>query len=596
MSFRSLLNQLKYLYNTSSTIIDEFGIKYFLNFGLLQFKKQKLELLKSHDETFDDILYDPKIESKDQYALWRKNHENIFSVDDKQNFPTLNFSPTIHIFMIIDKKSSQKSIEESIDSIKNQNYSYWKLSVFTTDLQTINLVTNLATPDFENKINAHLVENDDFLTKSTDFPIAGDYVYFLTGNIKLEKIALYYTAKSLNSDSFDLLYSDEEKLDTKTNQAKPFFKPDWSPYLFFNFNYIGNSFLISKNILDKIRPIRGLVNGDFFDLLHKAVEFSDKIHHIPLVLFRDILCTPDLILHKDVISESLKRKKINATPEINPDFNSIKVNYDLKVKPKVSIIIPTKDNKDLLFKCIQSLEYNTNYENLEIIVINNNSQNDETKSYLSSLPYLVINYNDEFNFSKINNLAVSKSTGDYLLFLNDDTESLNPNWLNEMVSVCNQKDVGIVGAKLLYHDNTIQHAGMVFLKTGYFFHPFQNKPSNNNDFFGFINSLRETSSVTGACMLIKKNLFEDIGKFNELFDVYYGDSDLCFKTREHGFKVIYNPYAVLRHDSSSKIKEIAKIYIPVENFADFNKIWPLIKKGDPYYNPNLSLDYNIEYT
>ena len=193
----------------------------------------------------------------------------------------------------------------------------------------------------------------------------------------------------------------------------------------------------------------------------------------------------------------------------------------------------------------------------------------------------------------MNNFAVSNSTGEYLLFLNDDTEVLESNWLNEMVSVCQQKDVGAVGAKLIYRTNQIQHAGMVFLKNGFFFHPFDHESSKSNTQFNFINLMRECSSVTGACLLTKKKIFEQISGFDEQFDVFYGDSDLCFKIRELGFKIIYTPKAILRHDGSTKIRQAVRLFIPVENHDSFVKKWPIVKYGDPFYNPNLGWNYSI---
>ncbi len=242
---------------------------------------------------------------------------------------------------------------------------------------------------------------------------------------------------------------------------------------------------------------------------------------------------------------------------------------------------------------MRSIEYNTNYKNYEIIIIDNNSTKTEVKKYLKSLPYTVLNYNENFNFSKINNFAVSKSSGEYLLFLNDDVEVLGSNWLNEMMGICQQKDVGAVGPKLLTRINKIQHAGMVFLKNGFFFHPFDSESHNSTIQFNFINLIRECSSVTGACLLTKRKIFDAVFGFDEQFDVFYGDSDLCFKIREHGLKIIYNPNAILRHDGSTKIRQAVRLFIPVENHHSFVNKWKNVKHGDPFYNPNLGWDYSI---
>ena len=163
-----------------------------------------------------------------------------------------------------------------------------------------------------------------------------------------------------------------------------------------------------------------------------------------------------------------------------------------------------------------------------------------------------------------------------------------------MLSICQQKDVGAVGAKLLTRINKIQHAGMVFLKNGFFFHPFDGESHNSTEQFDLINLVRECSSVTGACFLMERKTFDAVSGFDEQFDVFYGDSDLCFKIRELGLKIIYNPNAILRHDGSTKIRQAVRLFIPVENHHNFINKWKIVKYGDPFYNPNLGWNYSID--
>jgi len=193
----------------------------------------------------------------------------------------------------------------------------------------------------------------------------------------------------------------------------------------------------------------------------------------------------------------------------------------------------------------------------------------------------------------MNNLAVSKAKGDYLLFLNDDVAAIEPDWLTEMVSICQQNDVGAVGPKLIHSDGTIQHAGMVFLKSGAGFHPFQRYPEDNPGYFNFINVIRDFSAVTGACLLTKKEIFTKVGGFDNNFDLYYGDSDLCLKIRDCGYRIVYTPYAKLLHEGSSSIREHTSAFFTVENHQHFIKKWPFLRKGDPFYNPNLGWNYQI---
>ena len=258
----------------------------------------------------------------------------------------------------------------------------------------------------------------------------------------------------------------------------------------------------------KIEYNESLHGENFLWFLYQSYENAEKIFHIRSILYSSEENKSGEL--RKIIPKILETRNLNSSIQQSSKNDHYEINFRLDKQPKVSIIIPTKDNGFLLRKCLRSIEYNTDYENYEIIIIDNNSIKTETKQFLKSLPYKVISYNDNFNFSKMNNVAFSHSSGEYLLFLNDDTEVLMPQWLNDMVSVCQQKDVGAVGAKLIYRTNKIQHAGMVFLKNGFFFHPFDHESFQSDTQFNFINLMRECSSVTGACLLTKREIFENI--------------------------------------------------------------------------------------
>ena len=237
----------------------------------------------------------------------------------------------------------------------------------------------------------------------------------------------------------------------------------------------------------------------------------------------------------------------------------------------------------------------TNYSNKEIIIIDNDSDDLKVKVYLEKIPHKVINFKGNFNFSKMNNIAARESDGDLLLFLNDDTKVLQSDWLDELVSICIQNDVGAVGPKLILSDDTIQHAGMVFLKTGAGFHPGMHLEKNTDAYHNILNVMREYSAVTGACLLVKKDVFEQVDGFDNDFDVYYGDSDLCLKIQHAGFRVIYSPFTELLHEGSKSIAFThgGASFFDVENHQLFIKKWPHLKNGDSFYNPNLDWDYSL---
>jgi O-antigen biosynthesis protein len=579
---KKIFKHFQYLIQTSNHVIKEFGLLYFLNFGFLQLREQNLDLFRPRKESeFSTIPTNPK---KLDYDLWKNEHD--IKIEVKSNSLQKSQNPKINILMFYDELVLDTS--ESIKSILNQSYQNFHLKIFSKIPITLdNLESN-------SKIQIIISETSEFKKIISD--LDSDFIFILNNSVILQKNALSnFTQYLLDDTSSDLIYSDEERID-HTLKIQPFLKPDWSKYLFLTTNYIGSCFIVRNSLLQKIEIDNKSFEIDFYELLLQISGLSENFKHIPLILFSKIISKKQqfLPLFQKSLQNYFDKKCISS--KVNIINNTLKLFFNLTNTPKISIIIPTKDNVKMLSRCLRSIEYNTNYENYEIIIINNNSILDETLSYLDSLPYTVIDYNEKFNFSKLNNLAASKTNGDYILFLNDDVEALESEWLLEMISLCEQSDVGIVGPKLLHTDNTIQHAGMVHLKNGFYFHPFQNFPSNTKTNFGIVNSLRERSAVTGACMLIKRSLFEKIGGFDERFDVYYGDSDLCLNAQKFGFKVIYTPYAILKHDGSSKIRTISKIYIPVENHHDFIKKWPSLMKGDPYYNSNFLYNYNLDTT
>ena len=585
------LSQIKYLFKESLKLIREFGLGYYFNFGFNQLKIQKLNLFFTKKNNFDELENNVILDPKKQYEFWKKskNSQNDIIINPSHK------SPKITIVLNSDK--SKNLLIESIKSILNQTYSNWELIIMGKLYSNEEIKQLLSTSEDSFLKNLPLSQSHDQLSfYRIKILMTGDFLCIMEKNVILQNNALSLISKSINNKiNFDLLYSDEEIIFKDKNEMQPFFKPNWSPFLFLQLNFVGNMFILSKKFLNQVNFLDEVNIKNMRDIIQYLCNKTNNIFHLPEILFSSLYDKSEdfnPFFNRENILLNLKNKNIESSvKEIKNKIS--KIDFELIDEPKVSIIIPTKNNYRLLSKCIRSLEYNTNYENFEIIVIDNNSD-ERTKSYLSSLPYKVILFEDEFNFSQMNNIALKQSTGDYVLFLNDDTESIEPNWLLEMISICQQRDVGAVGAKLLYNNNTIQHAGMAHLKNGFFFHPLQKSPSSDHIQFDTLNLIRECSSVTGACLLTTRKILDDVKNYDEIFDVYYGDSDLCFKIRDLGYSVIFTPYAVLRHDGSTTIRKQSKIFIPTENFYDFVAKWPLVKNGDPYYNTNFSYNYDLE--
>ncbi|MDE2588695.1 MAG: glycosyltransferase, partial [Patescibacteria group bacterium] len=425
----------------------------------------------------------------------------------------------------------------------------------------------------------------------------GEFVGFLDHDDELYSNALFEVVKRLNKQSdLDIIYSDEDKTNSSGERYDPFFKPDWSPALLLNINYLGHFLVIRKGLLQNY-PLRNEFNGaQDYDLVLKASEATNNIAHIakPLYSWRQSKKSTSLdvnakkysqIAAKKCLEEALKRRQIKGEVTEGIVEGSFKVKYHLSNEPKVSIIIPIKDKVHLLKKCLESIK-KTVYKNYEIIVVDNRSEEKETLQYLRSIKHKVLKYDNEFNFSKINNFAVKEAKGEYLLFLNNDIEIIEPEWLGEMLSQFTNNEVGVVGSALFYENETIQHGGVMVGFEGKAGNCFIGLLPNQNGYFGLHNMVRNCSAVTAACMLVKKSIFTMVGGFDENIAVAYSDVDFCLKILEKGYQIIYTPYAKLYHYESASRGTLS----PREDGKKFNHKWnSFMRKGDPYYNPNLSL-------
>ncbi len=592
MQLKSRYRKLTRLAHSSSGMIREFGFIFFLNTAYFELKKNKFSVFSPIRE----FKKPPKIASQSSYNQWLKIHEITDKMEQEMKDKSQRFSKLKMAVVISLYDSNKKLFSETLNSTLSQIYENWTIYFDCQESITKEIRELAKKTDLEDK-RINFMENNFQNFDLENF----DYCIFVNGGSVLTKDALYRIASHLNEEpEADIIYSDEDFIDSG-KRTTPFFKPDWSPETFLSMDYLSSFYAVRAELLKETSFRDNYGDAKHYDLLLRLGEKTNKISHISTVLvsIREPRCKEtDESIQSAIrcLTEALKRRNIKGEvvrgKNNAKDWPIFRIKYEVEKDQKVSIIIPTKDNVSLLKRCLLALK-KTTYKNYEIVIIDNNSTKQETLSYLKSLPYTIVRYPNQFNFSKMNNLAVTKTSGEYLLFLNDDTAPLEPNWLSEMVGACNQDGVGAVGAKLVHLDNTIQHAGIVLLKTGAGFHPWQNVPSNEPVNFGFLNLSRNCTAVTGACLLIKKTVFEEIGGYDDEFDLYYGDTDLCMKVVDMGYRVVYNPYAKLLHQGSSTIKEHSSAFFAVENHYHFVKKWPHIKKGDPFYNPNLEWNYEI---
>jgi GT2 family glycosyltransferase len=434
----------------------------------------------------------------------------------------------------------------------------------------------------------------------------GEFIGLLDHDDELAPFALYEVVRLLNKrPNLDFIYSDEDKIDANGRQFDPFFKPDWSPDLLLSCGYTNHLGVYRREIVDMIGRFRPSFEGS--QDYHLVLRFSevideDNIGHIPNILYHwrqipgstavDPYAKNGVVIRaaKRALKDALDRRNIRGTVLDGKWSSSYRIHRDIIGNPLVSIIIPTKDQLKILKNCIESIKRRTTYKNYELILVDNNSTDPESLEYIHNLDLFVLNYNEDFNFSKINNFATRHANGDYLVFLNNDTEVISPDWIQALLEHAQRPEVGAVGCKLLYPDKSIQHAGVILglspdPMTGVAGHIFNRFSYEDHGYFGLINVIRNYSAVTAAAMMIRKDLFEKVGGFNEDLAVCYNDVDLCLRLRENGYLIVYTPYAELYHYES-----VSKGYeVDIHEAEYMLKKWGSILKRDPYYNPNLSL-------
>lgn len=585
------LKKLKKLFLIAKAIISHWGWRYFFYVVKLEFKKQKLSVFKPDRKPI------PLFHRSSFQVDYEKYLDFIEEKFSKESFDYKS-SQTQITFLLFYESSKLNNLQNILKSFLKQSYSNWNLVLLLKD--TTKLTNNLQIPQNEKISLLPNFNKKTILNKINE--LDPDFVGLLDSNVLLYPYSLTEFVKFLNNhNDSDILYSDHDNIDKNGKRYNPFFKPDWSSITFCSFDYISTLCLIKKSLIEKTLKTEVLDDFLSFDLLLYCIDHSNKISHVSFPLY-SIIDSDDFSSNeykKNILKKYLQRNNIDAKIENGILPNTFRVHYNLKSQPKVSILIPTKNNRLILKRCISSIKKNTNYKNLEIIIIDNPQLpsdiyfDPKLQDYYDKTPHRVITYNGNFNFSKMNNLAVKESTGDLLLFLNDDTKILDKYWLDEMTSILLQDDVGVVGPKLIFRDDTLQHAGVVFLKTGSGFHPFMKLDDTAEGYHNFANIMKECSAVTGACLLTKKDLFEQVGQFDEDFDVYYGDSDLCLKIRRAGYKIIYTPFTKLLHEGAFTLRGSGASYFAVEAHQRFLEKWPELKNGDPFYHPTLGWDYSI---
>lgn len=549
------------------------------------------------------------------YGKWLPQHLPSASELEKQRKTKFSYMPKISIVVPL-YRTKEEYLKQLIDSIKAQTYTNWELCLSDgsgPDSPIREMLKKYEAQDARIKTVFH--EESLKISENTNAAIeisTGDFIAFGDHDDVLTPNAFFECVKALNEDnSIEVLYSDEDKMSIHGNRFfLPHFKPDFNLDLLCTVNYICHLFVVKRELLNKVGMLRPEYDGaQDYDFIFRCVEATEHICHIPKILYHwrshedSTAENPESKLYafeagKRAIQAHFERIGIQAEVYQGEYLGLYRTRYIREYDPLISILIPNKDHIRDLERCISSIEEKSSYKNYEYIIIENNSTEKETFSYYKELEnknpkVRVVYWDGPFNYSDINNFGASHAKGEYLLLLNNDTEVINSDWLEEMLGYCMRPDVGIVGARLYYEDDTIQHAGVVLGFGGIAGHCFVQQPRSNTGYCHRIICAQNYSAVTAACMMVKRKVFDEVNGLSSDLAVAFNDIDFCLKVRNAGYLVVYNPYVELYHyESKSRGLEDTP-----EKMARFNKEiatleahWPdIFKKPDPYYNPNLTL-------
>jgi GT2 family glycosyltransferase len=514
------------------------------------------------------------------YFFWFQKKTSI-----KKELPILKYQPLISIIVPV-YDPPENFFKKCLDSVLNQTYQNWQLCLVDDCSPNSNIrkiISDYAKKDSRikysfRKVNGHISQaSNDAITLAT-----GEFIALLDHDDEIAPHALSSIVLLLNkSPKTDLIYSDEDKINRWGIHCDPSFKSDFALDRFLSNNYICHLSVIRKSLINKIGGFRpGYEGSQDYDLILRVIENTKNIAHIPDILYhwrKTPNSTASVYSIKsyanqastNALTDHFKRQKIKATVQNGLKLGTFRVSYSILKKPLVSIIIPS-NNASLLTNCLQTIIDNTTYQNYEITTVNNGSE--------------------KFNYSAVNNFGVTKSTGDYLLFLNNDIEIITPEWIENMLEHAQRPDIGAVGAKLLYKNGQVQHAGVILGVGGVANHNFYRLPDSISQPFPLLNAkdiVNNFSAVTGACLMVAKSKFGKVGGFDESLSIAYNDVDLCLKLNNLGFRTLYTPYAVAYHLESTSISPNRDQVQFAREQELFRSKWSKLIENDPFYNPNL---------
>ncbi len=591
---------IKNVYNKAKLYIKKYGVK-----NAVRKLYRKIYNKLFNKKTYYEI-------ERENYKEWIKNNEPTLNEVALQREEIFKNMPKISLVVPM-YNTEEKFFVQLVDCVLGQTYKNFELCLADGSPKKAEFVDDIVKKD--ERIKYKFIGENKGISGNTNEALSlatGNFIGLLDHDDLLPNFSLYEIVKCINENpDVEFIYTDEDKINSDTlERFDPHFKPDFAIDTLRSNNYITHFSIFKKSLMEKIGGFNSKYDGaQDYDVIIKAVENAKKIVHISKVLYHWRVHQNSTAMISEskpyayeagvlVIEDHLKRLNIDAKVSQGGDVPGVyEVEYSLIGKPKVSIVIPNKDNIKLLKRCINSILKLTTYENYEIVVVENNSVKKSTFDYYEKISNIhnvkVVKYlENEFNYSRIINFGVKNSDGEYILQLNNDVELLTKNWLEKFIGFCQREDVGAVGARLYYKDKSIQHAGIAIGIGGIAANLLTRIKYGTHGYFARECLTQNLSAVTGACLFSKREIYEQVGYMDEDFKVAFNDVDFCLKIRQKGYLIVYNPYIELIHYESMTrgyeftVEKDRRFEMEKEKFI--NKWSDITKLKDPYFNINFS--------
>lgn len=611
--------------NAQGNVISEQSLP--LNPALIAARKFLKESKAQYVSTKKSLIWLKKKLTGNEYAdydtwlrIMRVSRQELF----EQRKTKFSYAPKFSVVVPL-YHTPAKFLKDLVRSMMYQSYANWELCLVNAspeDVHLTSLLENWAMRD--KRIRVIRLEKNLGIAQNTNAGIAastGEFIAFLDHDDFLEPDALFCYADALNKDkTIDVFYSDEDKTDEyAAHYFYPHFKSDFNIDLLHANNYMCHFLAVRKSLVDTVGGLNEKFDGaQDYDFVLRLTENTKKIYHCPRILYHWRCSNQSTAANqgnkmyaihagKAALNAHYKRLGWNARAQEGAADGWYQTKFTLKEEPLVSILIPNKDHTDDLDVCLNSFFERADYQNYEFIIIENNSVLPETFAYYEKIEkehdnVKVVYWEAGFNYSAINNFGFKFAKGDYIMLLNNDVELITPDIFQSMLGFCMRPEVGIVGAKLLYNDHTVQHAGVLVGAGGLADHVFKGLHEDDPGYMGRAISSQDVSAVTAACLMVKKSVYEEVGGLEEEFQVAFNDVDFCLKVRKAGYLIVYDADVKLFHyESKSRgMEDTTERFIRFGNeMMLLNSKWDILSTFvDPYYNPNLSYleYYKINHT